>query len=117
MQINAYLKMVFFLISADIIPVDGLKYVAVSGEQSSEVLWRLFFVSINTCTAHYLSLDFILSAGWWKVEIWDLNAGERLLRLPPNSEGDCPNISTKDRGWVSFCLLQPSLSIYYIGLF
>lgn len=54
------IKMVFFLTSADK-PADGLKYVAVAGEQSSEVCMKIILVYIYPHTIEYRGLDFLFS--------------------------------------------------------
>ncbi|GMI96841.1 TANMEI, EMBRYO DEFECTIVE 2757, ALUMINUM TOLERANT 2, DECREASED SIZE EXCLUSION LIMIT 1 [Hibiscus trionum] len=48
--------------------VEGLKYVAIAGEQSSEI------------------------------ELWDLNTGERTVRLPQDNSADSSSFSIKQRG-------------------
>jgi len=76
----------------------GSIYVAIAGEQTSQVLFHWFckLCQISAIVLHP-SYGFLLM---WneKVEIWDLRNNQRSVQLPPDNLGACQGISTKERG-------------------
>lgn len=77
--------------------VEGSKYVAVAGEQPSEVYMQPWLSLLLFSFLKFQLL--IIFVGWFaKVEIWDLNTAERFARLPQSCVAGSSGISTTERG-------------------